>query len=104
LADILELIETRAGSAQKITVSGGVLRSPASLKMLADALGREVYVSVEPEASLRGAAIHSLEKLKRDVRRPRTGRRIRPNAKLAADHRQRRAKQAQLERALVRGN
>jgi sugar (pentulose or hexulose) kinase len=57
LEQILELSEG-ATKAKKIIVSAGVLRSPATLQILANALGRDLEVSRESEASLRGAAVY----------------------------------------------
>jgi len=54
-------MEKASGRAKQIIVSGGILKSPASLQVAADALGRDVCVSPEAEASLRGAAVYVLE-------------------------------------------
>jgi gluconokinase len=49
---------------QEIVTSGGALKnSPAWTQILADALGRTVVPSAEPEASSRGAALITLEAL-----------------------------------------
>jgi gluconokinase len=48
---------------QIVATGGGLLRSPAWVQMMADALGRPVVASGEPEASSRGAALLALEAL-----------------------------------------
>ncbi|HVR82835.1 MAG TPA: gluconokinase [Planctomycetota bacterium] len=49
---------------QEIVTSGGaLLKSPAWTQMMADALGRTILPSAEPEASSRGAALVTLEAL-----------------------------------------
>ena len=64
LAEILAEIEEALGhEGSHVIVSGGVLRSPASLKLLADCLGRDIRVSRQMESSLRGAAIHAIQQL-----------------------------------------
>ena len=100
LAGILELIETTAGKASEIIVSGGILHSYASLCLLADALGRDLHVSPEAEASLRGAAVYVLEKMGRQVSPLRVGKLIRHNRTLARKHRFRRERQELLEKLL----
>ncbi len=50
--------------AREIVASGGALReSPAFTQILADAMGRPILPSAEPEASARGAALLTLEAL-----------------------------------------
>lgn len=101
LAEILELLETAAGPAKQIVVSGGILRSSASLELLADALGRDVHVSAQPEASLRGAATYALGKLGYEPARLPNPKKVRPKPALAAKHRLRRADQIKLEKFLT---
>jgi gluconokinase len=100
LAGILELLERKAGRAKEIVVSGGILRSRESLRILADALGRDISVSAEAEASLRGAAIYVLEKLGAQPAPLPKPRLIRHDRALAANHRVRRERQARLESQL----
>ena len=61
LHDILraEVPEAR----QVIATGGALLRSPAWVQMMADALGREIVASGESEATSRGAALLALEAL-----------------------------------------
>ena len=100
LADILELLEQNAGRARQIVVSGGILRSKPSLRLLADSLGRDISVSAQKEASLRGAAVYVLEKLGHAPAPLPEPKVIRHNADLAAKHRMRRQRQALLETTL----
>jgi gluconokinase len=62
-----EIYGTLAGAlgtpAEVIASGGALLRSPAWTQMMADALGRPVIASTEPEASSRGAALYALERL-----------------------------------------
>ncbi len=58
------LIHDLLPPAREIVASGGaLLRSPAWMQILADALGRPVTASAEAEASSRGAALLALEAL-----------------------------------------
>ena len=98
LADIYD--QLKVDSTAEVIVSGGILHSPASLKILADCLGRNFRVSRELESSLRGAAVHALEDLAYEVKTPRPGRTVHHRAKLAKAHRLRRAQQHELERRL----
>jgi gluconokinase len=100
LASILELLEKTNGRAKQIIVSGGILRSKPSVQLLADSLGRDIYVSAEKEASLRGAAVYVLEKLgyaATPLAKPKV---VRHDRKLAAKHRVRRERQVALEKRL----
>jgi gluconokinase len=100
LADILDLIETTSGRARQIIVSGGVAHSPGSLRLLADALGRDLTSCVELEASLRGAALYGLEQIGRAHPSTPKGKMIRHNRARAAQHRLRRQRQNALEKLL----
>lgn len=98
LADILELLEEAIGRAKKIIVSGGILVSPASLQLLADALGRNLETCADQEASLRGAAVHALHELGKKVPLPKAGRTIRPDPRNAIRARESRVRQRELEK------
>jgi gluconokinase len=100
LAEILHLMETASGRAKQIIVSGGILNSPASLQLLADALGRDICVSPEAEASLRGAAVYVLERLGYDAAALPKAKLVRHDRALAKKHRLRRARQIALEKSL----
>ncbi len=88
----------------QIIVSGGILKSPASLQRLADVMGRLLHPSTEPEASLRGAAIRALEKIGIDAEAEgggkllATGTPLRPRKKYAALYAQERERQVKLEK------
>jgi gluconokinase len=61
---IRDLICGSFPQAREIVASGGALReSPAWTQMMADAMGRPIVPSAEPEASARGAALLTLEAL-----------------------------------------
>lgn len=100
LSEILDLVEGCVGKAREVIVSGGILRSPASIKLLADTLGRDLRVSRESEASLRGAAVYALGALGREVTPLSKGRIARYDRTLAKKHRVRRACQIALEELL----
>jgi sugar (pentulose or hexulose) kinase len=100
LADILDLIETTAGRPRQVIVSGGVAHSAASLRLLADAMGRDLTNCAELEASLRGAALYGLEQIGCAHSSPSKGKTIQYNRALAARHRQRRQRQNALEKLL----
>ncbi|MFN2621994.1 MAG: gluconokinase [Chthoniobacterales bacterium] len=97
LTDILELLERKSGRAKQIIVSGGILHSKAALPLLADALGRDICVSAEAEASLRGAAVYVLEKLGTKPMPLPKPKLIRHDRAFAAKHRIRRERQRRLE-------
>jgi gluconokinase len=101
LADILELLESANGHAKQIVVSGGILRSKASLALLADALGRDIGISPQAEASLRGAAVFALEKLGFRIAPTAKPKIIRHDPALTKKHRARRERQVTLEKSTV---
>jgi glycerol kinase len=102
LGQILERTEHSLGRMRRIIVSGGILRSAASVRLLADALGRDLEISREREASLRGAAVYALRQLGMRVPKLRPGKMIKHDRRLAALHRKRRDRQVQLERQLTK--
>ena len=91
----------------KIIVSGGILKSPASLQRLADVMGRPLHASTEPEASLRGAAIRALEKIGIDAEAEGGGKLLaahqpfQPRRKYAAMYAHERERQVRLEKLLT---
>jgi gluconokinase len=101
LSQIIELLEAGIGCSRQIIVSGGIVHSLATIKLLADALGRNVIIAREREASLRGAALHSCTQLGIKLRVDSTGRLVRCNPALAAKHQKRRDRQAELESILT---
>jgi gluconokinase len=102
LADILDRLTT-AGRIDEVIVSGGVLHSPSSLRILADSVGRDIRVCSELESSLRGAAVYALTRLGFTAAPLRRDRLVRCNSALAAQHRVRRAGQNALEQLLENG-
>ncbi len=100
LGGILKILEKSFGHARRIVISGGILQSPASLPVLADAIGRDVEVSHEQEASLRGAAAYALRQLGMTMQRPVSRKLVKHERGLAAKHRVRHARQQALEMRL----
>lgn len=64
LSLILERLRAVSPATSRMVAGGGVLRSPAWMRILADALDMPIYESAELEASARGAAIFALYALK----------------------------------------
>ncbi len=93
--------------ATQIVVSGGILKSAHLLQRMADVLGRPVFPSTEPEASLRGAAVYALEKIEApgwaDDTLPEVGPMVRPRARYAALYHQERTRQHRLETLMAAG-
>jgi gluconokinase len=78
LDNIYDIMVPSIGQPERVIASGGaLLHSPAWIGMMADALARPVLACLEPEATARGAALLTLEKLGviNDIRAlpPRTG-------------------------------
>ncbi|SDT88444.1 gluconokinase [Verrucomicrobium sp. GAS474] len=101
IADSVESVVRKAGTKKgrslTFIVSGGISHSPAALQRLADVLGRPVRASVEPEASLRGAALFALERLGATPRPSKPGPLIRPRPAAARAHAAVRERQKELE-------
>lgn len=100
LAQIAEAVEKKARRKLAFIVSGGIQHSPSALQRLANVLGRPVYASSEPEASLRGAACFAMEKLGLATPKPKLGPAIRPQAAIARVYAAARQKQVRLEQVL----
>lgn len=106
LALIADLSLADAGRTE-IIVSGGILKSAGLLQRLADVLGRPVRPSLEPEASLRGAAVYALDRsslsqaVHEDIRHL-AGPAVRPRARYARLYAQERARQRELEATVSR--
>ena len=104
LADILdELARAARCDEPTVIVSGGVLRSPASLALLADCVGRDIHVSQQMESSLRGAALHATAQLGGKIPETPVGRLVRHNPELSELHRVRREQQRALEQLFTSG-
>jgi gluconokinase len=99
LAQITDDLAARHGRLD-LVVSGGIQHSINSLQRLADVLGRPLRACPEPEASLRGAAVHVAERLNHRVARLPPGRRFRPRAAAATAYAKAREAQIALERTL----
>jgi gluconokinase len=86
------------GTRDVIATGGALLHSDAWMQMMADALGRPVLASAEPEASSRGAAVLALEALGATLThvQPVTTRRFEP----VAEHTQRYRAAAERQRRL----
>jgi gluconokinase len=97
LAQIAAEIETASRRKLAFIVSGGIQNSPSALQRLADVLGRPVYASSEPEASLRGAACFALEKLGLKPPPPKRGPAFRPRLASARAYAKARQQQTRLE-------
>jgi len=97
LAQIAEKVEQAAGRKLAFIVSGGIQKSPGALQRLTNVLGRPVYASMEPEASLRGAACFAMEKLGMKISAPKLGKPMRPHSASAREYANARKLQTQLE-------
>ena len=102
LAQIAEGVEKAAGRKLAFIVSGGIQKSAEALQRLANVLGRPVYASSEPEASLRGAACFVLGNLGLKPVASKLGRAIRPQTKSARTYAKARQRQVELEKRLRR--
>ena len=82
---------------QELVATGGALRSePEWIQLRADALARPVTASEVEEASLRGAAVATLERLDHDVAEAPLGKVFQPREVLAEAYRSARERQQQL--------
>ena len=96
LADIFDPLEQAVGRIDRIIVSGGMTKSRDTLAIFADALGRDIEVASETEASLRGAALHGLWQRGISVDERKSGRVLRFDKGCARQHRERREEQRRL--------
>ena len=98
---IAEIADLVVGDDQvEIVVSGGGCRSPSELQRLANVMGRPVRASLEPEASLRGAAVFALEQLGETVGPPALGDVAEPDAEAVARYAEFRRRQSVLDARL----
>jgi len=100
LGQIVDLLRAENPKAKRIVVSGGILKSPEAIEVLADALGHDVEISPVREASLRGAAIFALQRLGCKPSALPRAKIVRHDRKLAALHKKRRKCQERLERVM----
>jgi gluconokinase len=97
LAQIADEVAKTARRPLKCIVSGGIRHSPEALQRLANVLARPVYVSHEPEASLRGAACFALERLGQLPKAPKFAGVIRPDRAASRAYLRARQRQIRLE-------
>jgi len=97
LAQIADFLEKKLKRKLTFIVSGGLQASPNSLQRLANVLGRSVYPSSEPEASLRGGALFALEKLGLTPAQPAPKSAVRPQPSPARAYARARERQIRLE-------
>jgi gluconokinase len=97
LAQITDELATHHGPLH-LVVSGGIQHSANSLQRLANVLGRPLRACAEPEASLRGAAVHVVERMNGRASKLRAGQLYRPHAAPAAAYGKAREAQMALER------
>jgi gluconokinase len=97
LAQIADFLEKRLKRKLTFIISGGLQRSPNSLQRLANVLGRTVFPSSEPEASLRGGALFALEQLGLTPKQPAPRSAVRPQPAPARAYARARQRQIQLE-------
>ncbi|MGH8048722.1 MAG: gluconokinase [Chthoniobacterales bacterium] len=100
LAAIAEEISAGRDGAPKWIVSGGGMKSRASLKRLANVLGQPVYASPEPEASLRGAAVLAAERTGGHVAALKLGHPALPDEEIHELYREARTEQLRMERMM----
>jgi gluconokinase len=84
-----------------LVVSGGIRHSAASLQRLANVLGRSLRACVEPEASLRGAAVFVAERLGYRVKRLKPGQLFRPRKQASEAYAKAREAQVALEKKMA---
>jgi gluconokinase len=102
LADILEELERATGPAKKIIVAGGIQQSPTWLQLLANSLGRDLFLAPEQEASLRGAAVYALNRLGAKVPQPENFKVIHHDPAKARESRSARARHRALEELMAK--
>ena len=100
LARIAAMVADHEGTPPRLIVSGGIQKSPASIRRLASVLDAPLYPNDEPEASIRGAAIFALEKLGCPVAPFEGGQPVQPVPEHAARLREARELQARLEQLI----
>ena len=84
-----------------VATGGALVRSPAWCQLMADALGRPITLSAVEEASLRGAAVATLERLGVTAAEAPLGRTFEPRAEHADAYRRARARDRALYEAVT---
>lgn len=100
IARIHELLVADEKAPPKLIISGGIQKSETLLQRLANVLGQNVYANDEPEASIRGAAVHVLEKLGFPPPDYKPTHATKPQQKYARAYHEEREKQRKLEELL----
>ena len=101
LAWIADLMARSTGRRLRFIVSGGLPSSRSGMRRLANVLGSELVVCSEPEASLRGAVVFTLEKLGLRVSTPVKGRVVRPQPAVARVYAAARRRSLKMEKCLT---
>lgn len=101
LAQIADLLEVQNRRDFEITVSGGIRHSSESMQRLSNVLGRPLRTCPEPEASLRGAALHVWERLGGKASPLPRGSEFRPDRAAARLYAEARAAQISLEETMA---
>jgi len=104
IAQIAELVIEGEKAPPKFLVSGGIQHSREAMQRLANVLGHPIHANPEPEASIRGAAVFVLEKLKLPIADLKVARPIRAKPKIAALYAEERKRQAKLEAFLTKAD
>ena len=97
---IVELLACAEHGTPKLIVSGGIQKSASSLERLANVIGRPIYPCDEPEASIRGAAVHALGKLGYPIHEHKLINPIKPRKAAVREYAAEREKQRKLEALL----
>jgi len=100
IAQIADVLVSHIGETPKFLVSGGIQHSESALQRLADVLNQPLFPNPEPEASIRGAAVFAMERLKMPVAPLPETRVLLPRAEFAHRYAEARASQTKLERLL----
>jgi gluconokinase len=100
IAQIAEALSGQDATAPKYLVSGGIQHSKSALQRLADVLDQPLHANPEPEASIRGAAVFTMEKLGMPIAPLPIVAPLRPRKSIAQRYAQDRERQASLERLL----
>ena len=99
---IIELISPDGAPAPKLIVTGAIRKSAASLDRLANVLGRPIFPCDEADASLRGAAVHALQRFGYPIPDPRLINPVKPRKASAHEYAGARERQRDLEELLCR--
>jgi gluconokinase len=96
-----EILDLMPEVEELVATGGALLRDPDWAQIMADALARPVALSRVKEASLRGAAVLTLERLGVEARQARVGRVVEPRPEHADAYREARRRQRELYDAVI---